>query len=180
MKRGRHILKVILLPLLAGGCWNPFCPLTEPPSQVRSILEPVTPERVLNNLVIAYQTRDIDLYTSCLADSFKFHFDIQDQGLEDMLRALGIKEDWWGKTEERLSTESLLTSFQEQGLVVTPVFTVLSSDTVGTTISVLHARYAFDPPVIEGLTVEGTATFHIQQNPQGHWQIAEWWDRVSL
>lgn len=169
----------MLLSFLVGGCWNPFCPPTEPPSAARSVLEPVTPERVLYNLVIAYQTTDIDLYLSCLADSFRFHFDIEDQGLEDLLRALGMEENWWGKTEERISTESLLESFQEQGIVVTPLFTMLSSDTVSSNVSVLHARYTFDPPVIEGLTVEGTATFHVQQNPQGHWQIAQWWDRVS-
>lgn len=182
MKKGGHILKVILLPvplLLLGGCWNPFCPPTDPSIAAHSVLEPISPEKVLNNLVIAYQTTDIDLYLSCLADSFRFHFDMEDQGLEDMLRELGIKEDWWGKTEERLSTESLLNSFEEQGLVVTPLFTIVSSDTVSSTLAVLYTRYAFDPPVIEGLTVEGTATLHVQKNPQDHWHIAEWWDRVS-
>mgnify|MGYP001050676067 CR=1 FL=1 len=178
MRKGTRILKV-LFPLLLGGCWNPFCPPTDPPPPAFSVFEPITPERVLSNLVVAYQTRDIDLYLSCLADSFKFHFDVEDQGLEDMLRALGMKEDWWGKTEERLSTESLLNSLQEEGVVVTPLFTILSQDTIGSDLSVLYTRYTFDPPVIEGLTVQGTATFHIQKDPQDHWQIAEWWDRVS-
>lgn len=180
VKKGTHILRIVLmLPLLSGGCWNPFCPPTDPPFRLHSALEPVSPEEVLGNLVVAYQTMDIDLYLSCLADSFGFHFDIADQGLEDMLRDLGVKEDWWGKTEERLSTESLFKSFREQGLVVTPLFTILRSDTITSTISLLHTRYAFDPPVIEGLAIEGTATFYLQQNPQGHWQIVEWWDRVS-
>lgn len=182
MRERAYTFLRIVLPLgsLLAGCWNPFCPPTEPPLDVLGALEPITPERALNNLVIAYQTTDIDLYLSCLVDSFKFHFDIRDQGLEDMLRDLGIKQDWWGKTEERLSTETLFTSFNEQALVVTPVFTVLTSEATGPTTSVLQTNYTFDPPVIEGFAVEGTATFSFQQDPQGRWRIAEWWDRISL
>ncbi len=91
------LLALLLVLLMAGGCWNPFKPGGGGGGgDGKTILDRKTPENLFEFYSDAYETRDIDRYEECLHDSFRFWFLEQDHDTAGL--PPGIY--YWGKSEE--------------------------------------------------------------------------------
>jgi hypothetical protein len=167
-----------MLSLYHFGCWNPFAP-QEKAVQVINPISLKDPMNVLNRIVLSYQNRDIDLYTTTLdSTDFIFVFDPKDEGLEEYLIQLGITDYSWGYTEEYLSTKSIFESMEEKNIVIIPVFTGGYEQTYGDTLKVIIRSYNFEPPVIEGEIIEGMVHFWVKKSDDNLWRIIRWFDFV--
>ncbi|MCK4233979.1 hypothetical protein KAX75_06090 [candidate division WOR-3 bacterium] len=172
------ILFSILFCLLLISCWNPFAPREGIVSEINPI-SLKDPMNILNRIVLSYQNRDIDLYSSTLdSTNFIFIFDPKDEGLEEYLEQLGITDYSWGYTEEYLSTKSIFASMEEKNIVLFPVFSGGYEQTHGDTLLVIVRSYNFEPPVIEGEIIEGTVHFWIKKCSDELWRIIRWYDYV--
>lgn len=165
----------LLAALLAG------CQLFKPPPDDRNLLyfEPSTPENVIRNLQIAYQTRDLDAYLSCLdPDSFRFYFDPADTGIDQLLRERwGLDSLVWGFSQEELSARALFDSVRSISLFLTggQYLEPPREDR-----AVLLYEYSLSieptPPGVE--EIAGRARFTLKRRPNGYWYILRWEDRM--
>lgn len=89
----------VLLFLLAAGCTNPFHPRLQDSDIQNNINE--SPQMVLQTLEQAYTQKNLQLFSACLAEDFRFEL------LSSEVNIIGIdwnndgfKDDWWGYEQE--------------------------------------------------------------------------------
>ena len=124
MKFHREILwgvTLVLSILFTAGCQNPFNPDMRKQTETPRASIADSPQQVLANLQVAYNTQDIDLYKRCLSESFKFVLvssEYTELGLD--MDGDGIKDDWWGYDEEVLYHENLFVYGSSDGRTPPP------------------------------------------------------------
>ncbi|MDD2332080.1 MAG: hypothetical protein PHI68_05455 [Candidatus Cloacimonetes bacterium] len=180
-----------MLLLLVWGCTNPFHPkMRNLPSYSNR-----TPGEVLNNLVLAYKQKNIELYKTLLAEDFRFELissEVSQIGTD--MNGDGINDDWWGYDQEVEYTTNLFQYGSSDGIYPPP-------DEIDLKLSIPGAEYwEIDPQqgnedwvVIpcsftltltynqlgSSLTATGTARFYLK--PVGdRWYIAVWRDESNL
>ncbi len=112
---------LVLSILFTVGCQNPFNP--DMRKQMETVQPSIadSPEKVLTNLQLAYNTQDIDLYKQCLSESFTFVLvasESTELGLD--MDGDGIRDDWWGYDEEVLYHENLFVYGSSDGRTPPP------------------------------------------------------------
>jgi len=102
---GRALLTlcvVVLVAVVAGGCWNPFAPGGGGGGDVPEEYEiRDTPEHVLHNLQTAYENSNATEYLDCLAEDFIFFLNEDDWTNDPDL------PEYWGKAEETAIHENM-------------------------------------------------------------------------
>lgn len=109
---------VLLLSLvLLTACTNPFNPRWESKDNGSSTALPFdSPVNLLYNLETSYRNQDIDLYSECLADSFRFELIQQDaQQIGVDMDGDGVADDWWGRQQEIEYHRNLFTEGSTDG-----------------------------------------------------------------
>lgn len=103
----RTVLIIFILALIF--CRNPFSPSKGAPTSSGSD----SPQTLLEDLKLAYNLRDIDLFKELLSDDFKFVFNL-DTSITDLKRFVaedidndGQLEYYWGKDREIRSHENM-------------------------------------------------------------------------
>ncbi len=168
-----------LLGLWVFGCSNPFTPPDVGPTGGTPIKPLDSPENVLDNLVYAYEQRDIDVYEELLDPGFAFvYFDPERvEGIETVV----VPRD--GPSGDLERTRRLLRVFDEVRL---PVFRVIeaSRDTTGN-VPIELRRVAFQLTVrdldgdfgFESFEATGDALFSIaRSSSDGLWRLIRWED----
>lgn len=88
------VVLAITITLAGAGCI--FDPT--PPGDTGEVREPTTPENVIYNLELSYDTRDIQLYKQCLSENFTFYFNPTDVGSDVngyvIPSSWGYEDDW--------------------------------------------------------------------------------------
>jgi len=166
------------------GCENPFNPTVGMSfdDEAGEAFDPTTPQRVLDNLVVAYQEMDIDRYMACLdTNDFTFKFDPSEPGLEALLDAQGIVNNEWYRTEEWLATQALFAEVRGVNGSISVALTGApphqwSGDPSGNTVEIQRA-YQLEVRPFQ-TDVAGTAFFRLRQNEYGNWVIVEWQDKM--
>jgi hypothetical protein len=181
--------------LLLSGCQNPFNPDTHPAEVSNTVTTASnTPEELLKNLETAYQTQDIDLYKKCLSEDFKFVLlttEVSDIGTD--MDNDGIRDNWWGYSEEVRYHENLFSQGSSDGKYASPYQINLSlrvpTRSVWTQCTetgyegVLIIPCGFDLRLCFSQSTDiassGTALFYIRQEGS-EWRILRWLDESSL
>ncbi len=100
---------VIGVSLFAFACSeNPFNPAMIDNISTSTDYDFSTPTKVIENLVRAYEQKNIELFKQCLAEEFRFELiasDADDIGID--MDGDGIKDSWWGYQQEILTHENL-------------------------------------------------------------------------
>ncbi len=164
---------VFLILLLLGGCFNPF----NPREGRGSYPVPVEPEIVINNLVLAYSTKDLNGYIKCLdPDSFRFYFDDSEDSIREILELnWGIDSLSWGLEQEIISARNIFENFQEINLDLTGGRGIPLGDNKW----VFIYNYTLNLiPTVPGITsIEGHARFILRRRPEDNlWYIMIWED----
>lgn len=73
-----HAIAAFGLPLVGCGLFSPDPAPPEEAPPPRQLLDPISPENVLNNLAFAYENRDYDAYVDALDEGFRFVPSIND------------------------------------------------------------------------------------------------------
>lgn len=161
------------------GCSNPFSPPNVGPRGGIPIKPLVSPENVLDNLVYAYERRDIDVYEELLDPDFVFvYFDPERiEGIETVI----VPRD--GPSGDLERTRRLLRIFDEIRL---PVFRVVAAETDSSVSPVVERRrVAFQLTVrdldgdfsFESFEAAGDALFSVRRSPSdGLWRLVRWDD----
>ncbi len=166
-------------PLLLVGCWNPFSPPQEPGTGYPL---PLTDSIVFQNMQAAYVSLDLEGYMSCLDDSFKFYFDPGEEGILELLKNnWGLDSLVWGRTEERLSAQTLFDYIRESeggnlDLTLSQLRRIRGDDT--SSVWICDYYLVIEPPPDEGSSVaEGRARFSMKKHRDtGLWYIIRWED----
>ncbi len=166
-----NIPVIIFSVLILRGCFNPFLPSIKEGDYIR----PVEPELVIDNLVMAFNSRDILSYVNCLdPDSFRFFFDSAEDSIEEILRQnLGLDSLYWGIEEERLSTEALFNSAQYLYLEMIYIGGFRPSEDRAALYYDYHMEIIPSP---EQKPIEGRGYFILKKHSDGLWYILEWHD----
>jgi hypothetical protein len=131
--------------------------------------------KVVDNLVLAYNTMDLDLYMSCFREDFEFHLLEYQWG-----GGYGKQDSFWGYwTEELYHTNMFSNAF---GIELTFAGNSQSPWTGDSTGMSLQLSRTFDLKVYtdeaqsQGYLASGSALFICREDSTGEWYIWQWWD----
>ncbi|MCD4652120.1 MAG: hypothetical protein K8S56_10115 [Candidatus Cloacimonetes bacterium] len=186
---------LIVYTLFTVGCSNPFNPdmrqqrVTTPPIGASD------PRILLTNLEDAYNQQNIELYKSCLSDSFVFVLlssEYNEIGV-DMEPYDGIKDNWWGVEQEVQYHENLFGSGSSDGkypppynislnLQIPPEEMWQQNNEVGKGHQIIIPCF-FDLSLnfeeLADIKATGKALFYVQEE-NGFWKIIRWQDESSI
>ena len=121
VRRGFIWTSLISVFLLTGGCENPFNPDTITGSEDYIIRSNSTPRNVLENLETAYNQQNLDLFISCLSQSFRFELLSSETDLAGVdMDGDGIKDSWWDYDKEVEYHRNLFKHGSSQGDIPSP------------------------------------------------------------
>lgn len=173
IKKMRKILLVVGISLAASSCFNPFNP-----REGKGVYPlPVEPEIVINNLVLAYSTKDLNGYIKCLdPDSFRFYFDDSEDSIREILELnWGIDSLSWGLEQEIISARNIFNNVDEINLELTGGRGVPLGDNKWVFIYNYNLNLIPSPPGIS--SIEGRARFILRRRPEDNlWYIMTWED----
>jgi hypothetical protein len=180
------ILGGLLFFFCLQGCKNPFKTRESPPPIIETEgtwNTPSDPEKVIQNLLHAYNEKIIGNFILCLCDSFGF------SAPEDSIDAVNrgrpeLFANWNNSTEVSVTT-SIFTTFRQN---VNSISYVLSfdpnppvADDISDNVAVLLRDYEIlisnlksVPP--ETKLAKGTATFYMKETSLNWWSIYFWSD----
>ena len=165
------------------GCWNPFAPKeSDDKTPNFSYLEPTTPENVLQNLILSYRNRDIDMYLTCFSNDGEhpFEFHLLENDWQD-LNNDGIKDRYWGLETEELFTRNMFERAKD-----------IQIDDFRGNVQYVDSHDAEQLVLVRafnlivwmddnlGLTAHGEAEFTFRQDDKGIWHIVKWIDRSMV
>jgi hypothetical protein len=179
------ILGSLILFFFSQSCKNPFKTRTSPePIKSEGTWDtPSDPEKVIQNLLHAYNEKVIGNFILCLCDSFGF------SAPEDSIKAVQDNREElfanWNNSTEVSVTTSIFTTFRQN---VDSTSYVLFfdpnppiADDIDDSVAVLlrdYQLFIFDlqsvPP--ETTLAKGTATFYMRQTSLNWWSIYFWSD----
>lgn len=176
------------------GCRNPFNPETVNPQDKDLTRGNTSPRNVLRNLETAYNTQDIDLFVSCLSDSFRFELlSVEKDEIGIDMDGDGIKDSWWDYTQEVEYHRNLFGSGSSDGTVPAPdnIFLNLQipneefwqqDNQSGREDWIIIPVYFNLTLTLYGnsnITADGYARFHLK--PEGNeWRIIIWRDESNI
>lgn len=116
------LLALVLLLVSLSACNNPFNPQTiAKPDNDSPTRGNTNPRYVLENLEIAYNKQDIDLFKNCLSKSFRFELiSVEKDEIGIDMDGDGIKDSWWDYTEEVEYHRNLFGSGSSDGSFPSP------------------------------------------------------------
>jgi len=162
--------------LVISGCWNPFSPDTEPSEEESYHTFCDSAYKVLENLVYAYQSKDLDHYMDCFRDDFEFHLLQVDW---DDYDGDGIIDEYWGLDLEEAMHDVMFGFVSSIDLSLSgDVQSPWTGDSTGTS---LQLPRTFDLKVYtneaqsSGYRASGQALFICRQDSTGEWYIWQWW-----
>lgn len=112
---------LMFMLILIAGCQNPFNPDTVKSDDEPRTRSNSTPLNVLLNLEASYNQQDLDLFKSCLSESFRFELisvEIDEIGVD--IDGDGIKDSWWDYAEEVEYHRNLFSTGSSDGTVPSP------------------------------------------------------------
>ena len=167
--------------LILTGC------LFSPPESEEEKPAPqmTTPAYVLENIVYAYNHKDIDLYKRALSTNFVFYFDPRDIGQSPPGRPSYKIPESWSYTEDWNATRNMFNQAYSINLSIPtgrvgepdPEETTYRADNVS--ISLLVMIDELNGFIADG----GYCNFEFEQYTSGQgkklWRLTNWWDRTS-
>ncbi|MDD4310398.1 MAG: hypothetical protein PHO32_08465 [Candidatus Cloacimonetes bacterium] len=125
MKTPKFIPKILNLCLLCAvflllvSCQNPFRPKLIDLSNAE--IQNLTPEALLNNLMLAYKEKNINIYKSLLHPDFRFELiasEVSQIGID--VNGDGLRDSWWGFDKEIEYTTRMFSEGSSDGLYPVP------------------------------------------------------------
>jgi len=133
--------------------------------------------KVIDNLELAYNTMDLDLYMSCFREDFEFHLPFQWGG------GYGKQDSFWGYWLEEEFHQGMFNcgqvysiDLQIEGTNQTP----WTGDSTGASLQLNRAfsLYVYlDESQSEGYLAAGEALFICRKDSTGEWYVWKWWDQ---
>ncbi|MCK5130918.1 MAG: hypothetical protein KAR40_02055 [Candidatus Sabulitectum sp.] len=180
--RGRALLvTVVTLVLVGSACL--FSPDSKTGESVTDYHSPVdTPVKLLENFVLAYQTKNTDAYMECLHDEFEFMLLEVDW---DDYTGNGEIDESWGRDLEELYTGNMFASDDAENIELTlegNSETIWFGDSTGVTLQLvrsfeLKVYFWNEEGEIDGYRAAGQALFLCKPNADGDYQIWRWEDQ---
>ncbi len=165
----RHSILLIVIGIagLSGSCSNPFYPEMENGGLDAGQFS--TENAALRSYELAYTTKDLDLYEQCLADDFTFVFNPEDR---IFLEEMGIKEAFWGKTEEIRNVKNI---FQDAETITLSMISTRPVDISGNGTAYMFRQTINLTVTLTGqiYTVYGEALFTVKKIDLDHWKIVQ-------
>jgi len=174
------MISVVALVLAGSSCI--FAPKGKKGGEVSDYYSPVdTPEKLLANFKLAYQTKNIDAYMACLHEEFEFkllEIDWHDY------TGNGQIDESWGYDIEESYTGNMFASYKAEVVELSldgNRNTVWYGDSTGVTRELvrsfdLKVYYHKPSGVIDGSHALGEAVFLCRPNAEGDYQIWCWED----
>ncbi len=164
--------------LLYTGCI--FAPATEDNDNPPLYQTAETPEKLLENFTLSYETRNIDEYLHCLHDDFEFillEVDWADYNGDDII------DHSWGRDLEEEFTTSMFMSDSAQNIELTlngTSNTEYYGDPTGATRQLVRSFelkvYFVEDGVQVGHRASGEAIFLCRPDENGEYRIWQWTD----
>ncbi len=181
--RGKRTLftGIVTLALVGSAClFSPDSGGEGPSSDYYSPVD--TPEKLLSNFKLAYQTKNLDAYMDCLHDEFEFMLLEVDW---DDYTGNGVIDESWGRDIEEDMTANMFSSDQAEIIELTldgNTQTVWYGDSTGTTLQLVRSFdlkvYYYNPDgTVSGFHALGDAVFLCKPNADGDYQIWRWEDQ---
>ncbi|MCD6587367.1 MAG: hypothetical protein J7K88_02315 [Candidatus Fermentibacteraceae bacterium] len=175
------MVSVVALVLAGSACL--FSPEGGGESGVTDYFSPVdTPEKLLANFQLAYQTKNLDAYMDCLHEEFEFILLEVDW---DDYTGNGEIDQSWGRDIEEQMTSNMFSSDQAEVIELTldgNTETVWWGDPSGETLQLIRnfdlKVYFYQPDgTVSGFHALGIAKFLCKPNAEGDYQIWRWEDQ---
>ena len=164
--------------LLSAGCIFAPPPVDNGNPPLYQIAE--TPEKLLENFTLSYETRNIDEYLHCLHDDFEFillEVDWADYNGD------GIIDHSWGRDKEEEFTTGMFMSYSAQNIELTLNGTSNAEyygDPTGATRQLVRSFelkvYFVEDGVQVGHRASGEAIFLCRPDENGEYRIWQWTD----
>ncbi len=144
--------------------------------------EPTTPARVLKNVEIAFNQRDIGLLKAMLSENFVFYFDPNDIGSRPPGGKYIIPESW-GYTELWQAIYNLFQKAYAIDMAINtdnvgapaPGANTYCAENISVSLTVM-----VDPS--NGFIVDGYCNFAFERyaaaNGKNYWRLTKWWDHT--
>ncbi len=180
--RSRVVMISVVALMLAGSSCI-FAPKGKENGEVSDYYSPVdTPEKLLSNFQLAYQTKNLDAYMDCLHEEFEFR--LLEVDWADYTGNGEIDESW-GRDMEESYTGNMFASSKAEVIELTldgNTQTVWYGDSTGTTLQLVKSFdlkvYYYDPiGEVQGSHALGDAVFLCKPNAEGNYQIWRWIDQ---
>lgn len=180
-RRKALLMMVVTLVLAGSAClFAPDDGGTGGSSEYHSPVD--TPQKLLDNFQLAYQTKNIDHYMECLHEEFEFMLLETDW---DDYTGDGVDDESWGRDTEEEYTGNMFASSEAEVVDLTltgNIETEWYGDSTGVT---LHLVRSFDLKVYfinplgnqDGYHAVGDAVFLCKPNADGDYQIWRWEDQ---
>lgn len=175
------LMTVVTLALVGSAClFSPNKGKNKTPSMYHSPVD--TPVKLLENFVLAYQTKNINAYMDCLHGEFEFKLLEVDW---DDYTGNGEIDESWGRDLEELYTGNMFASQDAEEINLTLEGnneTIWFGDSTGTTLQLVRSfnlKVYFTEPngTINGFQAVGQAVFLCKPNADGDYVIWRWEDQ---
>ena len=111
-----NLLLALSSLVLIAGCVNIFNPPTFKTSKSTITRSNSSPRQVLENLETAYNQQDIELFKSCLSESFRFILlSSETESIGVDMDGDGVKDSWWDYHKEVEYHRNLFTNGSSDG-----------------------------------------------------------------
>jgi hypothetical protein len=181
--RGYRLFVVGLITLLLAGSACLFSPSSSGRTQTSDYYSPVdTPEKLLANFKLAYQTKNIDAYMACLHSEFEFK--LLETDWNDYTGD-GVIDKSWGRDIEESYTGKMFASSKAEVIELTldgNTQTIWYGDSTGTTLQLvrsfdLKVYYHDHTGEVQGSHALGDAVFLCKPDADGNYLIWRWEDQ---
>ena len=165
-------IPLILLLLIAVGCFNPFAPELDQTGQEGIVItEQKTPDEVLQNFVYAYTFKDSLVYANVLDSSFVFVY--FDPNLGSSGRYVS-----WGRDVDLKTTGRLFKSFDTITLTWnSTIYEVIDEETAEISKTLQLSLYGNAGE----FSLSGNAIFNFRKSPYDEkWRITRWTDESQM
>jgi hypothetical protein len=140
--------------------------------------------KVVANLELAYQTKNLDEYMNCLDSEFEFMLLETDW---DDYDGDGLIDESWGIDVEEQFTGNMFSSPEADVIELTLTGdneSVWYGDSTGTTLQLVRSFelmvYYYDGAEQKGYRAAGDAMFLCKPNEDGEYKIWQWWDLSEI
>jgi hypothetical protein len=162
-----------------AGCWNPFGVDEGDPVPPNYHEYCDSAYKVVENLELAYVSKDLDSYIDCFRDDFEFHLLEQDW---DDYNGDGFEDQYWGLDIEENFHETLFENVEVIELTFQGDFEdPWTQDTTATIlIRTFQLKVYTDYQSSQGYQASGSAHFICRPDSTGEFYIWQWYDLSDL
>lgn len=175
--------KALIILLLALFCVS-ITSCVQSPVEIQKS-PPDSAWKVIENLTLAYQIKNVELFSDCLHDEFEF-FLLPEDSVD--YNGDGIADSSWGRSIEIELTENMFNSPNAEiiDLILEGnMESVWYGDSTGTTLMLVRSFwlkiYYWDPDQgPTGYSAEGIAVFLCKPDSTGEYKIWRWLDQSEI